>query len=80
MSDLLRKPSGTSGKTHDITIETAKGPKSPDWGYVGFGLYRLRAGERVSETTGDLEVILVMVEGRRRFPQAARTSVNRASA
>ncbi len=64
MSDLLRKPAGTNGKVHDITISSAKGPKSPDWGYVGFGLYRLKAGETVSEQTGDLEVILVMVEGK----------------
>ena len=64
MTDLQRKPTGTTGKVHDITVETARGPLSPDWGYVGFGLYRLAAGETVSEHTGDREVILVLVEGK----------------
>jgi len=58
MADLLRKPAGVLGKVHDITAETA------GWGYVGFGLYRLSAGDRVAETTGGREVILVLVEGR----------------
>ncbi len=30
--ELLRKPTGTNGKVHDIT------PESAGWGYVGFGL------------------------------------------
>ncbi|TNB47329.1 5-deoxy-glucuronate isomerase [Martelella lutilitoris] len=58
MSRLLVKPNGTHGKVHDIT------PESAGWGYVGFGLYRLSAGETVSEKTEDREVILVLVEGR----------------
>ncbi|MXQ06827.1 5-deoxy-glucuronate isomerase [Alphaproteobacteria bacterium GH1-50] len=58
MSRLLIKPQGTSGKVHDIT------PASAGWGYVGFGLYRLTAGETVSEDTGDREAILVLVEGK----------------
>lgn len=57
-SKLLRKPTGTTGKVHDITPETAQ------WGYVGFGLYRLATGETVAEQTGDTEVILVLVEGK----------------
>jgi len=56
--ELLRKPEGVRGKVHDIT------PASAGWGYVGFGLYRLAAGDRVAEATGDREVILVMVEGK----------------
>ncbi len=63
MSPLLRKPEGISGRVHEITVATARGPLTPDWGYVGFGLYRLAAGEAVSEDTGDREVILVLVEG-----------------
>ena len=55
--DLLRKPVGTRGKVHDISASDA------GWGYVGFGLYRLEAGDRVAEETGDREVILVVVEG-----------------
>ena len=57
MGDLLRKPTGTTGKVHDVT------PEAAGWGYVGFGLYRLAAGETVAEVTGDREVILVLVEG-----------------
>ncbi len=57
MSDLLRKPTGTTGKVHDIT------PMDAGWGDVGFGIYRLKPGETVAEPTGDTEVILVLVEG-----------------
>ncbi|AKI01979.1 5-deoxyglucuronate isomerase [Hoeflea sp. IMCC20628] len=64
MSDLLVHPAGVTGKVHDITVENAKTPKSPDWGYVGFGVYRLKAGESASESTLDREVILVLVEGK----------------
>jgi 5-deoxy-glucuronate isomerase len=58
MADLLVKPNGTTGKVHDITAESA------GWGYVGFGLYHLKAGEKAGEDTGDREVILVLVEGK----------------
>lgn len=58
MTDLLRKPKGVSGKVHDVT------PKDAGWGYVGFGLYRLKPGESAAEKTGETEVILVLVEGR----------------
>lgn len=64
MGELLIRPSGSRGKVHDITVERARTAQSPDWSYVGFGLYRLQPGERVSEGTGDREVILVLVEGR----------------
>lgn len=56
--NLLRKPEGTQGRVHAITPETA------GWQYVGFTLYRLRAGEVAAEVTGDREVILVLVEGK----------------
>lgn len=58
MSHLQRKPFGSHGKVHEIT------PQSAGWRYVGFSLYRLRAGESTAEATGDREVILVMIEGR----------------
>ena len=58
MADLLKKPFGTRGKVHQITRESA------GWRYVGFSLYRLKAGDEAAEVTGDLEVILVMVEGK----------------
>lgn len=64
MADLLVKPNGIHGKVHHITVDRAKTAKSPDWAYVGFGLYRLKAGETAAESTGDREVILVLVEGK----------------
>lgn len=66
MADLLRKPTGTTGKVHDITA------KSASWGYVGFGLYRLKAGDTVTEQTGDTEVILVLVEGKAKISGAGK--------
>jgi len=64
--NLLRKPNGTTGKVHDIT------PASADWGYVGFGLYRLAKGESVAEATGSTEVILVLVEGKANIQAAGQ--------
>jgi len=72
MSDLLRKPTAETGKVHDITVASAKGPLSPDWGYVGFGLYKLKAGEIAAEVTGEREVILVMVEGKAAIKAAGK--------
>lgn len=66
MAQLLRKPSGIQGKVHDIT------PASAGWGYVGFGLYRLAAGDSVAEATGGREVILVLVEGHAQITAAGR--------
>lgn len=66
MPDLLVKPAGTAGKVHDITPATA------GWSYVGFGLYRLKAGETASEATGDREVILVLVEGKAEISGAGK--------
>ncbi|MBL1420659.1 MAG: 5-deoxy-glucuronate isomerase [Alphaproteobacteria bacterium] len=58
MTNLLRKPTANTGKVHDITTKNA------NWGYVGFGLYHLKAGDIAAESTGDREVILVLVEGK----------------
>jgi 5-deoxy-glucuronate isomerase len=58
MPKLLLKPSGTTGKVHDIT------PQSAGWNYVGFGLYRLGEGGTATEPTDKNEVILVLVEGK----------------
>ncbi|MBJ3762566.1 5-deoxy-glucuronate isomerase [Maribius pontilimi] len=55
---LLVKPSGTRGKVHRIT------PESAEWGYVGFTLYSLAPGDTAAEATGNREAILVLVEGR----------------
>ena len=65
MSQLKLSPTAQTGKVHDVTVESARNSAlSPDWGYVGFGLYRLAPGDSVTEQTGDTEVILVLVEGR----------------
>ncbi|WP_199178708.1 5-deoxy-glucuronate isomerase, partial [Acidimangrovimonas sediminis] len=66
MADLLRRPFGRHGKVHEIT------PESAGWRYVGFSLYRLRAGEAAAEATGTREVILVMVEGKARLEGAGQ--------
>ena len=66
MSPLLRNPFGSHGKVHQIT------PQSAGWRYVGFSLYRLRAGETAAEPTGGTEVILVMVEGKANIRAAGR--------
>src|SRR5918999_3125937 len=66
MAELLRHPTAERGKVHDITPATA------GWGYVGFGLYRLTAGETVAEPTGETEVILVLVEGKARLGAGER--------
>lgn len=72
MSDLIRSPKGETGKVHDITVKNARTPLSPDWSYVGFGLYRLLPGQSVQEVTGDQEVILVLVEGKARMKAAGQ--------
>ncbi len=56
--DLLRKPSGQTGKVHDIT------PENAGWGYAGMQLYRLAAGEQASGNLGAVEGIVVYVEGK----------------
>lgn len=58
MSKLLLRPRADRGKIFDVT------PESAGWRHVGFGLYRLRAGDSVGEDTGTNEQILVMVEGK----------------
>ena len=67
MAELLVKPNGTTGKVHDIT------PESANWGYVGFGLYHLKAGEEAAEQTGDRETILVLVEGKAELSAAGQS-------
>jgi 5-deoxy-glucuronate isomerase len=58
MPDLLKKPFGARGKTHEIT------PASAGWRYVGFSLYHLKSGDKAAEVANDREVMLVMVEGK----------------
>ncbi|WFS01800.1 5-deoxy-glucuronate isomerase [Rhizobium tumorigenes] len=59
-SHLHVSPSGTTGKVHHVTPETA------GWTYVGFDLYRLKTGESAAGDTGEREVCLVWVSGKGR--------------
>lgn len=63
---LLRKPQAGTGLVHHIT------PENAGWGYVGFDLWRLPAGESAAGETGLREVILVLVEGKARIHAAGR--------
>ncbi|MEM7241887.1 MAG: 5-deoxy-glucuronate isomerase [Pseudomonadota bacterium] len=63
MSPLLRKPISTWGHVHALTPATAK-EDCPNWDYVGFDLYRLKAGETLSVGTGSREHLLVIIEGK----------------
>lgn len=63
---LLRKAEGLTGRVHHIT------PENAGWGYVGFDLWRLGAGEIAEGVTGTNEVILVLVEGKARIVAAGQ--------
>ena len=58
MSKLLVKPRPGDGSVVKVT------PQSVGWSYVGFELYRLKAGQSVSSETGDSEVCLVLITGK----------------
>ena len=60
MSKLLVKPSppDSRGRVHSIT------PASAGWTYVGFDVYRLKAGQSLRDETGDREACIVMLAGK----------------
>jgi len=58
MGSLHRKPTANNGLIHNIT------PENADWHYVGFDLYKLSPGQSAKGSTGEREVIIVLVEGR----------------
>ena len=60
MSKLLVKPSApdSRGRVHSIT------PASAGWTYVGFDVYRLKAGQSFGDETGDREACIVMLAGK----------------
>jgi 5-deoxy-glucuronate isomerase len=62
MSKLLVKPSApdAKGRVHSIT------PASAGWTYVGFDVYRLKAGQSAHEETKDREACIVMLSGKAR--------------
>jgi 5-deoxy-glucuronate isomerase len=66
MSKLLIKPVGESGCVTRVT------PESAGWTYVGFELYRLKAGESVSAETGNREACLVWIAGKGRARSGAQ--------
>ena len=62
MSHLRLKPAeGT--QRQDITPEGVK-QACPNWDYVGFAVHTLKAGDSLSQETGDLENLLVIVTGK----------------
>jgi len=58
MGSLHRKPTANNGLIHNIT------PENANWRYVGFDLYKLSPGQSAKGSTGEREVIIVLVEGR----------------
>lgn len=64
MADLLRRPTGTTGRVHALT------PEAAGWAHVGFELWRLAPGEAASGRLAGREAILVLVEGRARLTAA----------
>jgi 5-deoxy-glucuronate isomerase len=64
MGDLLRRPSGTTGRVHALT------PEAAGWAFVGFELWRLAPGETASGGLSGREAILVLVEGKARLTAA----------
>lgn len=65
---LRRRPQSTHGVIHSLTPVDAQ-LSCPNWGYVGFALHKLRAGETLAQETGAEEHLLVLITGR----MAART-------
>ncbi|WP_210495476.1 5-deoxy-glucuronate isomerase [Microvirga antarctica] len=68
MSKLLVKPSlpDAHGRVHAVT------PDSAGWTYVGFEVYRLKAGQRVRQETGGREACIVMLSGKARAEAAGQ--------
>ncbi|MBD0413551.1 5-deoxy-glucuronate isomerase [Oryzicola mucosus] len=58
MSRLLIKSGKGTGRVTHVT------PDSAGWRYVGFELYRLKAGETASASSGERELCLVFVTGK----------------
>jgi 5-deoxy-glucuronate isomerase len=48
-------------------------PESAGWDYVGFEVYRLNAGEKLSRETGSEEACLVLLEGKAHVSTTDRT-------
>lgn len=67
MSNLLIHPSkpDAQGRIHAVT------PQSAGWTYVGFDVYRLKAGATISQTTGGREACLVLLSGKARVTAGA---------
>jgi 5-deoxy-glucuronate isomerase len=60
MSKLIVSPDRqASGLTPVLSIT----PESADWSYVGFEVYQLNPGEKLSRSTGENEVCLVLLGG-----------------
>ena len=59
MSSLLKRAGAPDSeyRIHGIT------PRNAGWHYVGFDLFHLKPGQRLQQTTGDREALLVLVTG-----------------
>lgn len=64
-SQLHLKPTGQSGLIQNIE-PTKVNERCPNWSYVGFDVYRLSAGETISQETSDHEHLLIIVTGKMR--------------
>ena len=67
MSQLLVHPSGpdAQGRIHSVT------PQSAGWSYVGFDVYRLKKGARITKKTEGREGCLVLLSGKARVTSGA---------
>jgi 5-deoxy-glucuronate isomerase len=58
--DLLRRTALAPGAVGEVNLIT---PATAGWSYVGFGAWRLGAGATLSEPPGDLERLVLVLEG-----------------
>ena len=60
MSHLLVHPSAPDAEGRILSVT----PQSAGWTYVGFEVYRLKAGQSVTNQTEGNEICLVILSGR----------------
>ena len=66
MSKLRLRPKGETGRIIHVS------PENAGWTYVGFDLYRLKAGERLARPTEAREACLVVIAGRMKASAGGR--------
>ncbi|NMO96703.1 5-deoxy-glucuronate isomerase [Paenibacillus lemnae] len=60
MPDFIVPPTAPDQNGRVLSIT----PESAGWEYVGFEVYRLKEGQKLSQVTGDQEAALVLLSGR----------------